>query len=35
MRAVGARQDVEVRANDCDSFIDPTQHVGPEQDGSQ
>ena len=23
MRAVGARQDVEVRANDCQSFIDP------------
>jgi hypothetical protein len=24
MRAVGARQDVEVRADDCQSFIDPT-----------
>jgi hypothetical protein len=29
MRAVGARQDVEVRADDCDSFIDPTDMMGP------
>jgi hypothetical protein len=29
MRAVGARQDVEVRADDCESFIDPTLMSGP------
>ena len=29
MRAVGARQDVEVRANDCESFIDPTVMSDP------
>jgi hypothetical protein len=29
MRAVGARQDVEVRADDCASFIDPTLMSGP------
>ena len=29
MRAVGARQDVEVRADDCESFIDPTDMMGP------
>jgi hypothetical protein len=29
MRAVGARQDVEVRADDCESFIDPTLMTGP------
>ena len=28
MRAVGARQDVDVRANECDSFIDPTDMAG-------
>jgi hypothetical protein len=29
MRAVGARQDVEVRADDCASFIDPTVMSDP------
>ena len=29
MRAVGARQDVEVRANDCQSFVDPTVMSDP------
>lgn len=29
MRALGARQDVEVRADDCESFIDPTQISDP------
>ena len=29
MRAVGARQDVEVRADDCESFIDPTHMTDP------
>jgi hypothetical protein len=29
MRAVGARQDVEVRADDCESFMDPTLMSGP------
>ena len=29
MRALGARQDVDVRANDCESFIDPTQISDP------
>ena len=29
MRAVGARQDVEVRADDCESFIDPTVMSDP------
>ncbi len=33
MRALGARQDVEVRANDCDSFIDPTQMSDPSRMG--
>jgi len=29
MRAVGARQDVDVRADDCESFIDPTLMSDP------
>jgi hypothetical protein len=29
MRAVGARQDVDVRANDCESFMDPTLMTDP------
>lgn len=33
MRAVGARQDVEVRANDCESFIDPTHMSRPNSVG--
>ena len=33
MRAVGARQDVEVRANDCESFIDPTHMTDPPRMG--
>lgn len=29
LRAVGARQDVSVRANECEAFIDPTQMSDP------
>jgi hypothetical protein len=29
LRAVGARQDVQVRANECEAFIDPTQMTTP------
>ena len=29
MRAVGARHDVDVRAHDCESFIDPTHMTDP------
>jgi hypothetical protein len=29
LRAVGARQDVSVRANECEAFIDPTQMTDP------